>query len=330
MNKFKGYMIALAAASLSTPVLAESALSISGVVEVEASSGEDYAGDKTSDIVLATVEMAVDAEINERVSAHVAFLYEEDETDFGLDEGTLSLNLSGTSYLTAGRMYVPFGNFDSYMISDPLTLELGETSETVLLYGMESGNFSGSLYTFNGDTDESSATDNDQLSFGANAAYSIGEIWFGGSYISNIADSDAIQDLSVPSTVDSPVAGMGVNFGMNINSFTILAEYVAAMDSFANGDLGGSVANEEKPTASNVELAFNLNSGTTVAFAYQMTDEAAFLGLPETATSVAFSFAAMEGANVGLEYINRQDYDVADGGTGESDNAVTLQLAVEF
>ena len=100
-----------------------------------------------------------------------------------------------TTSLSAGRMYVPFGSYESNMVSDPLTLDLGETSETAIMVGMESGNISGSLYTFSGDTDETSATDNDALSFGGNITYRTDTLWMGASYISNIADSDGIQDM---------------------------------------------------------------------------------------------------------------------------------------
>lgn len=300
----------MCAALLSSPLAAaENPITISGAAEVEANMSEDYAGASTADIVVATAAFVVDAQINDSVSAHLAFLYEEDAAAFDgstfvLDEATVTLQFNTATSLSAGRMYVPFGSFESNMVSDPLTLDLGETSETAIMVGMESSNISGSLYTFNGDTDETSATDNGALSFGGNITYSTDTLWMGAGYISNIADSDGIQDDSVPFTVDSAVAGMGVNFGMKINSFTLLVEHVAAMESFTNGDLGGGVTNEETPTASNVE--------------------AAFLGLPETATSVAVSFDVMEGAGVGVEYRTSEDY------AGDDDSTFTLQLAVEF
>jgi len=35
--------------------------------------------------------------------------------------------------LTAGQLYVPFGAFETGLISDPLTLEIGETRESTVL-----------------------------------------------------------------------------------------------------------------------------------------------------------------------------------------------------
>ena len=52
-------------------------------------------------------------------------------------------------YLAAGKMAVPFGNYETQMISDPLTLEIGETAEDALQLGVEAGGFYGSVYAFN-------------------------------------------------------------------------------------------------------------------------------------------------------------------------------------
>jgi hypothetical protein len=51
-------------------------------------------------------------------------------------------------------MYVPFGNFESQIISDPLTLEIGEAGEDALQVGVEVEGFYDSIYTFNGDVTE--------------------------------------------------------------------------------------------------------------------------------------------------------------------------------
>ena len=318
-----GLIAAAVVAALAAPAFAaEIPVNISGVVEVEAGTSEDTAGVTTTDIVLATVEMAVDAELNDKVSAHIAYLYEDGAT--GLDEGTITLKFNDTTSVVAGRTYIPFGDFSTNMVSDPLTLQLAETAEDVLMISMESGDVSGSIYTFNGEADEvSEAPDDDALSFGANIAYAANGLTFGASYISNFADTDGLQEPG--NNIDSAVAGLGVNFGLSMNNFSFIAEHVAAAEAFTNGDVlaGATVANEETPVASNVEIAFDTGSAVFAA-AYQMTDEAEFLGLPETATSVAVSFDVMEGAGLGIEYIVTEDY------AGLDDSAFTMLLAVEF
>lgn len=346
--KIKGLGIAgLAALSVSSQLLAQMPeLEIGGLVEVEASSLHDKitpvtdpaAPEKSNDVVLATVAVAIDALLNERVSAHVAFLYEEDATDFGLDEGTVTLGLSDSVSFTAGRMYVPFGRFDSFMISDPQTLAMAETVETVLMLSVENEGLYGSAYLFSGDSDEASevdAGDDNGISAGFNLGFVRDELFdVGVTYISNIGDSDTLQELEPNGgpvgVVDSSVAGASAYFAASLGNVTVLGEHLMALEGFSNGDLDGAVGNEEQPSASNIEIGVELAGGITVAAAYQKTDEARFIGLPETVTSASIAYEVMEGAVLAAEYAALEDYAVSDGGTGESAQVVTVQLAVEF
>lgn len=338
--KGRGFdLAALATLALSSQTdAAMPSLEFSGAVEVEASSSEDYAGASSNDIAVATVAMGVDAVLNERVSSHLAFLYEEDDTDFGVDEATITLGLSDAAAVIAGKMYVPFGRYDSLMVSDPQTLEMGETVETVLMLSMEQQGLYGSVYLFSGDSDEAAtvaAGDDDAISSGLNLGYAVAERFdIGMGYISNIADSDTLQSLEDSGSnigeVESHVAGASAHFSASFGSVTVLGEHVTALSSFENGDLDSTVNNEEQPSASNLEVGFDLANGVNLAAAYQMTDEALFIGLPEKLVSAAISYEIMSGGSLAAEYATMEDYDTDDGGSGETANAVTLQLAVAF
>ncbi len=324
---------------MSGAVAAEvSPVNISGAVEVEAADSEDYSGAHATDIVLATVELALDADINERLSAHVAFLYEEDETDFGIDEGTMTYSLTDGMAVTAGKMYVPFGRFDSFMVSDPQTLEMAETVETVLMLSAESQGMYGSAYLFNGDSDELDEVDNgdnDGLSAGFNIGYTNEDTFdVGVSYISNIGDSDTLQALETTGAavgvVDSRVAGLAGYFSLGFGQVTVVGEYVTALESFANGDLDDTVTQEEQPTAANLEVGIGVTDALVLAAGYQQTDEAVFIGLPETVVSASIAYALNDGGTLSAEYAVMDDYETDEGGSGESANAFTVQWAVEF
>jgi len=130
---------------------------IGGLLEVEAGFNKDYNDNDASDITLATAAMHIDVDLHKYVAAHLLFLWEEEDTEpVDLDEGYVVLG--NTEYfplfLQAGKLYVPFGNFESHMISDPLTLELGETRETAAVLGVEYKGFHLSTYAFNGDINE--------------------------------------------------------------------------------------------------------------------------------------------------------------------------------
>ncbi|MCD4689476.1 MAG: hypothetical protein K8R55_09110, partial [Desulfuromonadaceae bacterium] len=105
-------------ASLSLSGLAQK-VSLSGLIEVEAGyidvDSDDPAADgNESDLVLATVELGIDADFIQHVSGHVLLLWEEDEESDHLivDEGYIRLDGEDVVplYLQVGKMYVPFGH----------------------------------------------------------------------------------------------------------------------------------------------------------------------------------------------------------------------------
>ena len=207
--KGKGYIVSVFLLVLPTVSFASDnwadRVQVSGVVEVEAGAVDDSSVD-SSDIATATVQLGIEATINDGVTGHVLLLHEEDDTPLEVDEGsiTVSLNGQGSVYLTAGQMYVPFGNFESHMVSDPLTLELGETRQSILQVGFDNNGLYGSAYLFNGTTIENGGDDSVE-NFGANVGYVMESdslnIDLGASYISNIADSFGIMD-NLPTTGD--------------------------------------------------------------------------------------------------------------------------------
>jgi|TARA_B110000238_G_C16076865_1_gene417550 hypothetical protein len=72
------------------------------------------------------VEVGIAAEVNDWVTSEIILLYDEDETDLEMDVATVTItNPNGAGYLSGGQMYVPFGVFESNLISDPLTLDIG-------------------------------------------------------------------------------------------------------------------------------------------------------------------------------------------------------------
>ena len=130
-------------------------LTFSGLIEVEASYSDPDEGDSTSDLVVATAELGVEATLTENLSAALVLLHEEDDTDLEVDVATLSYAHSDNGFsFTLGQDYLPFGAYSTALINDPLTLEMGETRETALVTHYEKGQFTGTFYLFNGDQDE--------------------------------------------------------------------------------------------------------------------------------------------------------------------------------
>jgi len=316
-------------------------VTLSGVVEVEASSAKDYDGADTSDITLATVALGLDAEISEWVNAHILLLYEEDDTEpMDLDEGTITIGNLGKFplYLTTGKMYVPFGYFESNMISDPLTLELGETRESAALVGFEVSGFYGSFYAFNSDINET-GDDDTIASFGANAGYDYENdnmsLAIGADWINNIAAADIFKgyfgDAGITEVQDYP-SGLTAHLTVNYGPFMFIGEYLGALDAFDANELDFNGTGAE-PSAWNLEVAYTREikgKETTFAVGYQKSDEALALEFPEERILATIGVEILKYTSLALEYLHDEDYSVADGGTGNDANAVTVQLAVVF
>jgi len=315
-------------------------ITLSGLIEVEAYY-EDYDSDNlatkdkngdSSDITLATVELGVDVDIIKHVKGHVLFLWEEDETEpVDVDEGFITLDGEDVVplYLNVGKLYVPFGNFESHFISDPLTLELGETRESALSVGYVNEWMDVSVSAFNGDIDET-GEDNHIESYVAAASFSVPEelisnfgITGGVSYISNIADSDGLEG-ETPGQIKDYVGGFNAFLSISfMDKFFLECEYLGALDEFEAGELSFDGGKEFQPETWNLELAYAATERLKVAVKYEGGDD---LGdfLPEDQYGAALTYGLFENTSLSLEYLH---------GEFENDDEkdlITTQLAVEF
>jgi hypothetical protein len=315
-------------------------ITLSGLIEGEAYY-EDYDYDNpatddedSSDITLATVELAVDVDIVKHVKGHVLFLWEEDDTEpVDVDEGFITLDGEDVVplYLNVGKLYVPFGNFESHFISDPLTLELGETRESALTVGCKNEWIDVSVSAFNGDIDET-GEDNHIETYVASASFSVpGElisnfgIAGGVSYISNIGDSDSLQDeidsdVGIKDYVNGFNAFLSISF---MDKLFLECEYLGALDEFEAGELSFDGGNKFQPKTWNFELAYAATDRLEVAVKYEGGDD---LGnfLPEDQYGAAVTYSLFENTSLAIEYLH---------GEFENDDerdVVTTQLAVEF
>lgn len=316
-------------------------LTLSGLLEAEAGYASLEDGNE-SDVVLATMELGLDAEVNDYVSGHFLLLWEEDDTEpVDLDEGfiTLTGGPDCPAYVNAGRMYVPFGNFETHMISDPLTLELAETQESAVMVGMEEKGFYGSVYLFNGDADEHDE-DSHIDNYGAQAGFAMETEAFnldiGGSYINNISDADAWEDffddredeIDAGVELDDYVGGIGAHAIMSTGPFVFIAEYITALDEaeFVRDSDGAALDTVDELAAWNAELGYSFDLGgkpATAAVAYQGSDDAGDF-LPETRLMGSIGVEIYEATSLALEYFH-DEFENDD----EAD-VVTAQLAVEF
>ena len=298
-------------------------ISFGGLIEVDAALDEnDKLGD-TSSITLATVELAIDAQINEKIKTHVLFLWEEGSTDpIALDEGTIELSFTPGFAVRAGKMYLPFGGFKTHFISDPQTLALGETNKTAALLKYSTGMIEAEGGVFNGRVDKAGRPDKiDDYVLGVRFAPAE-PVVIGAFYISDLAENDA--DITGLTTISKKVGGYGAYLLFALDKVKFDAEYIAAAKRFDAVDLDAdSDGTGDRPMAWNMEAAYDINERLEVAAKYEGNKD--MPDLPKYQYGVAASYGLYENVAVGIEYLHGKYSD----GAGERD-AVTAQLAVEF
>jgi hypothetical protein len=302
-------------------------LEISGLIELEASFEEPENGNSTSGFNVATVELGLFAPINDWIEGELVFLYEDTgETEFDVDTATITIaQPNGPWFITGGLFGLPFGRFDTNLVSDPLTLELGETYEGAAQFGVESSGFSASAYIANGKSNKLGDNGEEEAkidTYGLDVGYSMesgdSAMSFAAGYINNIGTTDALEI----NPIEDYVPGWFFSANLGFGGLNVIAEYLAASDQFIASELAWEGRGAE-PSAWHVEAAYTFND-ITAALGYQATEEAAALGLPESKILAAVSTGLMKNATLSLEWARSENYDAT------KDNAVTLQLAVEF
>ncbi|MCK5725366.1 MAG: LbtU family siderophore porin [Thiotrichaceae bacterium] len=301
--KFHSYISALALSILTLPAFADEPSTlpkISGVIEVEAGFGSD-----DSDISLATFELGIAHSLNERAEAAVLFLYEQGENNdnIAVDTATITLHPTKQAAINIGRLYVPFGQFESNMVSDPLTLELGETQEEAIDLAFSSGAFSTHLYIFRDEEDGTGKVDDYGLSFGyENKSFATG--------------ISLISDVNEKSDATHSAKGFAIHAKKSIGRTTLIAEHLKV----------ATTSDNDKPSATNLELGFDLGADRTLALALQKTKDAdgAATDLVEKSLGIAYSRPIYGQVGFAAEVMKTAAYG------GAKDTVSTLQLSYEF
>ncbi|HHD56274.1 MAG TPA: LbtU family siderophore porin, partial [Desulfobulbaceae bacterium] len=199
-----------------------------------------------------------------------------------------------------------------------------------LQIGFKAAGAYGSVFAFNADTNEGGG-DSRIAQFGANIGYALQRDFFsldtGLSYMNSIGDSDGLGDILKEKNLLTAdyVGGIGAYAITHIGPVSLIGEYITALD-----DIGE--ATNFQPMAFTMETgyAFHIRGlESTVAIGYQGTDDMAGY-LPENRFLGSFAVGIFPGTTLAVEYAHDKDYDKVDGGTDESADTFTGQLAYEF
>lgn len=327
--------LALAAPAVAEETQSFPRMAVQGLLEVEAYHATPYTGTDESDVVLATGALGLEAILNEWLSAEVTTLYEENATPLEIDTASVSvIHPDQTWSLRAGQFYLPFGLFETAMVSDPLTLELGEARETAVSAQVGAGGLRAGVYAFNGDADGETRADNWGATLDYEARLGEADLLLAAGYLNHLGESDGLQDLvAAPGeSAGEKVAAWTATTVLDLHGFTLVGEYLAAIDDFAARQLAFRDAGA-RPAAWNVEVGYGFHihgRPAQVAVGYQGSEEAVEVGVPKRRTLAAFSVDVWRNTTLAFEYAHDHDYDPAEGGTGETAGTFTTQLALTF
>ncbi|TCD47041.1 LbtU family siderophore porin [Chlorobium sp. N1] len=302
-------------------------LSFAGLVEVEGAFVDTEGAKSTSDITLATLELGLEAKLNSWITGYGVLLYEQGENNdnISVDQAYIRMK-SGSSplFLEVGRLTQSFGSFESGMVSDPMTLELGETTgHASVRAGYEEDGLAGSVSVFKGDVQKAGESEIQSLvaALGWSGEQDDFRYGFGASWTNNMADTDGLQDsfdADGKKTTADFVGGWSVNAMAGYGSFELRGEYLGACDSFKDGgDYSG-----RQPSAWSVEAGYRCELPLRLAVRYEGSDD---FGTNDSRYGATVGWDVVDGAGLALEY-QRADNKA---GTADTDT-LTMQLAMEF
>lgn len=334
-------------------------IKLSGLIEVEGSSErlktkgasqpELESSRRDDNMTLATVELGAEIAVNKYVSGNIRLLYEQDETDLTVDEGTITIGgVEETMgfYAVAGRYYPHFGELNTWFVSDPLTLEIFEIQETAAQVGWKNDWFTTGLGAFRGDVLKVGEDESRIKGFFADVHFHNPEgtlagisVIAGMSYLNNVGETDTLQDADGldGKPVKDRIGGAAGYLTVEYDRFSLGLEYISAFDSFEAGEMNYALdrdgsAKESRPAAWNFELAFRPIERLQLAGKYEGSKDM-FVLFPESQFGLCVSYEIFDSTVISGEYLHGKYDDNnlnSEGSVSDTRDLFTVQLAVEF
>lgn len=265
---------------------------------------------ESSEVVLRTAQLGWKSTIDEDIIGNFTLLWEENQTDpINVDVGNIQMR-SGIFDFTVGRLYPPFGTYNSHFITNPITQELGETRlSAIQVHSAPSSVFETSVTLAKGKTykDTSAGTKTGDFCLRMDFHPNIRKktpLQVSAQYLSNLADTKAamLGPASTGTVLKKVVHGYGANLGLSNSSWDFSAEYIGAAKRFAPQNLdknGDSIG--DRPRAWNIELSRNLRKNHSIALKYEGSRQ--FMDFPRSQFGIDSSWGIDEGVTVSTEYL---------------------------
>jgi hypothetical protein len=292
---------------------------------------------------IATLELAAEISLSDFIKGNILIEKEDAPNNkFDMTEAFLSYGNSNDNIISfkIGKLTIPFGKFETSLLSDSLGSSIGETAEDAAMVLGQWQKFYLSTYIFKGATKETGRDDRIRQT-GAELGYLHESdeyaLHLAVGYLSNFADTDLIATKVTDTTLETEdVSGQSFSLIARYQPFTFIAEYITASERFNSLDLAYNTQGA-KPQAMQWEASYTAGwkYETTFSLGYQTTDEAVGLELPETRTLVGTNTIINEHSSIGFEFHRDQDYKTTECngstcGTGKKARSYVANFALTF
>jgi len=324
-----------------------------GAIELEAASRRSFARVRRSELVLATAEFDIEADVVDWAKAELSLEWISDRDAITVNEAFLTFGRPSKFplYLKAGRGIVPFGISsggtvaaklgDTLTLTGPLTIDVFEAKEDHALVGFQKWGFRAGAYVFNGTTSKVGGGAKRLEHYGFTAGYELKtetvSLDLGAHWIDSVFDSDGLTD-AFPELQESRrgyTPGVALVAKLGLWGFSFIGEYVTAVRNarIIRPTADTVFIHDAQPEAWQVELGYTtdvfFDIKTYLALNYSRT--ASLLGaFPKRRFLATIGAWLTEDIRVAAEYAKEADYSRVQGGTGRTQESFLVRLTYEW
>jgi len=258
-------------------------------------------------------------------------------------------------YLQLGKEFTDFSRYEIHPITRSFTQVLSESLQTQARLGFILPNgLNGSIYAFDNHMSQFESSENvGSMNYGIGIGYSHPNELFGwnvgGGYLYNMIGANDVGHAVKMFNDDgfhNRVSAVALYGDVNSGPFTLNARWTGAtqrfnvMDLPKNGWAAFTPSWTIMPDASGAEpWAYTLQGGygyalwnrnQDIVIGWQGSGEAAGIGLPQNRFLLGWNMELAKYAYLGLEWDHDKAYSTSHGGTGGSDNLITIRTSVKF
>ncbi len=323
------------------------AVTLFGAIELDYSYADDSdvsddtANDSASDLDLGTVELGVEVQLHQYVTATALLKGENLDSDDNIfwDEAFFEIKKPEFPlYLVAGKKVLPFGVFESNFINDPITCELYEINDTGLTIGYVNDSMAGLDVSFTFYKGETLITKVNDAGYGWSrdniAGYTVTEDV--NSYILSGSVSP-LENLSISAFYNSEpgdsdrnnTAGAAVHF--ELGDFSLDTEYFTALQR----EKHAADNREYEENAWTLALGYQILERMLLAVRYEAFDaDKTQDGNLENRYGAAVTYLLFEDDSFACNLmgeVRHSEYETVTGGSADDDlNELFARIAVEF